>query len=57
MRMNENEEKERKKRIEEIEDMLWTHHNVPLVSGLSRNEVRLLQEEVRRLKGWSVKDE
>jgi len=38
-----------KDRIREIEDMLWTYHNVPLVSALSRNEMRLLQEELRSL--------
>jgi len=46
------EEKERNKRIKENEEMLRMYHSVGEVSGLSRNEVRLLQEELRRLKGW-----
>ena len=37
-------------RIREIEDMLWTYHNIPLVSALSRNEVCLMQREPRVLK-------
>ena len=37
-------------RIREIEDMLLIHHNIPVVSGLNRNEVRLLQEKLRVLK-------